>query len=122
MQRVDLTDTEYAGGLSSLTRYGTMNVSEARIPRKRRGRGNAALHKDRTTARGYADTPEGIALAAQGIASVKVEKDGTTETVSAHSFRKGRTRTSRIPRVAPALKQNDLQRFAGILGSQADYD
>lgn len=43
-------DNDYAGGLSTLTRYGTMNVSTSRIPRKKRSRGNIAQPRTRTVA------------------------------------------------------------------------
>jgi hypothetical protein len=33
-------ESEYYGTLSPLTKYGTLNVSTARIPRKRRSKGN----------------------------------------------------------------------------------
>ena len=121
MQTVDLSDTQYDGGLSPLTRYGTLNVSTARIPRKKRSRGNIA--PARVTSKGMAPTDEGRELASQGIASVKVTyADGTSETRTASSFRKGRDRTSRIPRTAPALKQSDCQRFADIIGSIGDQN
>lgn len=119
METVDLRDTNYDGGLSPLTRFGTLNVSTARVPRKKRSRGNIA--PPRVTSRGYAETNEGRELAQQGIASVRViMADGSEETRTANSFRKGRTRTSRIPRTAPALKQNDCQRFAETIGYLGD--
>lgn len=74
----------------------------------------------RTTVRGFAETDEGRALADEGIASVKVTRivDGieVTETRSVHSFRKGRTSTSRIPRSAPVARVSDCQRFADTIG------
>lgn len=34
----------YRGGFSTLTKYGTMNVSATRVPRKARSKGNKVLH------------------------------------------------------------------------------
>ena len=76
---------DYSGGLSPLTRYGTLNVSTARIPRKKRSRGNVA--KPRTRVYGYAPTPEGEAMALEGICSVLVHKPGQPSvTVPASHF------------------------------------
>ena len=105
MRIVDLDSNEYEGGLSTLTTFGTMNVSTARIPRKKRGKGNAALRRDRVTCRGYADTDEGIALASEGIASVRVTNlyDSTVdETRTAGSFRKSAERTRKASKPTEA--------------------
>lgn len=117
---IDLDAGGYEGGFSTLTRYGTMNTSTARIPRKKRSRGNVA--QPRTRCRGYANTPEGRELAKQGISSVRViHADGTEETRGIGSFRKGSERRSR-PKVVEA-RQSDVQRFAERLGSVGiDYN
>jgi hypothetical protein len=115
---VNLSDADYDGGLSTLTRYGTMNVSTARIPRKKRGKGNAALRVDRVNCRGYADTDEGRALASEGIASVKVTyADGTVETRTAGSFRKSGERTRKAKQTTEA-KLPEAARLAPITEGQ----
>lgn len=111
---------DYMGGFSTLTRYGTMLTSTARIPRKKRSRGNVA--PPRVTCRGYAPTDEGRELAKQGISSVRViHADGTEETRSIHSYRKGSARKG-TPKVREA-RQTDVERFAEKLGSVGiDYN
>lgn len=116
MRHVDLSDAEYQGGLSTLTTFGTMNVSTARIPRKKRGKGNAALYQPRLTCKGYADTDEGKALAAEGIASVRVTNlydDSVDETRTAGSFRGARDYTPKRTK-APAAKVVEAARLAPI--------
>ena len=99
-----------------------MNVSTARIPHKSRSKGNARLRKDRVTARGYADTAEGIELARQGIASVKVTyADGSTETRSVNSFRKSAQRSA-APKVTAPQSQPDVLRFADTIGYIGDQN
>jgi hypothetical protein len=121
MQDLDLRDSDYSGGLSPLTRYGTLNVSTARIPRKKRGKGNAHLRRDRVTSKGFAPTDEGMSLARQGVASVKVTlADGTTETRTVASFRKGRQTTRNYAKSAPVAKVSDCQRFAETIGYLGD--
>jgi hypothetical protein len=93
---IDLDAAEYGGGFSTLTRYGTMLTSTSRIPRKKRGKGNAALYRARLRCLGYAPTPEGIALAEQGICSVLVHKPGQPSVTVPHSaFRKDRAPSTR---------------------------
>ena len=90
---------EYQGGLSPLTRYGSLNVSTARIPRSKRGKGNARLYVPRTRVYGYAPTPEGEALAAEGVCTVLVHKPGQPSvTVLASSFHAERTREASTTR------------------------
>jgi len=108
---VSLSDTDYNGSLSPLTRYGTLNVSSARIPRKKRSRGNIA--PARVHCKGYADTPEGRDMALEGISSVKVTyADGTTETRSVHSFRKGSESVSRTKQASKRHESRDIALMA----------
>lgn len=112
----------YDGTLSPLTRYGTLNVSTARIPRKKRGKGNAHLRRDRVTAKGFAPTEEGRELAQDGIASVKVTyADGTSETRTVSSFRKGREHSQPRRRVNTA-PQSEMLRLAHIVGYTGDQN
>jgi hypothetical protein len=43
-------ENDYAGTFSTLTTYGTLNVSATRIQRKKRSRGNIVKPRDRTIA------------------------------------------------------------------------
>ena len=106
-------ESEYNGSLSPLTRYGTMLVSEARIPRKKRSRGNVA--QPRTRVYGYAPTPEGEALALEGICTVLVKKPGQPDaTVLASSFHAERTRTASTTRTLHEAKVPESARLAPI--------
>jgi hypothetical protein len=94
MNQVSWDDSPYYGSLSPLTRYGTLNVSTARIPRKKRSRGN--VPKPRTRCVGTAlDDAGNAVLTDEGRATVKVTlADGTTEYRAVSSFRKDRKELS----------------------------
>jgi hypothetical protein len=77
----------------------------------------------RQNVRGFAPTDEGRELASQGVSSVKVTyADGTSETRSVHSFRKGRTTTRNYAKTAPAAKASDCQRMAATIGYTGDQN
>lgn len=77
----------------------------------------------RTNVRGYADTEAGRELASQGVSSVRViHADGSEETRSVHSFRKGRDSTRNYGRTAPVAKVSDCQRMAETIGYTGDQN
>jgi hypothetical protein len=105
----------YEGSLSPLTRYGTLNVSTSRIPRKKRGKGNAHLYVPRTRVYGYAPTPEGEAMAAEGICSVLVHKPGMPSvTVPASHFHAERTYSKAPASKVTMYEQPESARLASI--------
>lgn len=114
MESVSL-DGSYEGSLSPLTRYGTLNVSTARIPRKKRGKGNAHLYVARTRCYGYAPTPEGEALAEQGICSVLVTKPGEAPVTVLHSaFRADRAPSNTVKVTSLEANVPEAARLAPI--------
>lgn len=97
----------YAGSLSPLTRYGTMNVSTSRIPRKKRSRGNIAPPRTRVVGTAL-DNDGNAVLTEDGRATVKVTlADGTVEYRAASSFSKPRTRNTRKAQSHPVTVARD---------------